>query len=460
MTLRLTFHGAAGTVTGSKYLVETDSQKILVDCGLFQGKKELRLRNWGTPPFDPTSLDAILLTHAHIDHTGYLPLIVRRGFQGPIFCTAATAELLGLLLPDSGHLQEEEARHANRHGTSKHHPAKPLYTEADARAVLPQLRVLSRHQRTEVLPGVFVEAHCAGHILGSVILTVETGGKRITFSGDIGRYHTPLLPDPEGVALGDLLLCESTYGDRDHPTADVRQELGDAVRAAVERKGPIIIPAFAVGRTQNLLYYLAELERSGQIPVLPVYVDSPMAVDASMIYRRHHNDYDEEATQLQQSGVPAFLTERTIFCREREESKRLNHLSGARVIISASGMVTGGRVLHHLRHNLPNEKTTVLFVGFQAEGTRGRTIQSGAPTVRIFGQDVPIRAAVHSITSLSAHGDRNELLRWLRSCEGSPRTMRIVHGEPAAASAFSELVSTELGWQNRPAEHGEVVELG
>ncbi|RMG44133.1 MAG: MBL fold metallo-hydrolase, partial [Candidatus Dadabacteria bacterium] len=388
--------------------MEYDKKKILVDCGLFQGKKELRLRNWSEPPFDISKLSAIVLTHAHLDHTGYLPLIVKRGYRGPIYCTAATRELLKLLLPDSAYLQEEEARFANKHGTSKHKPALPLYDRKDAEETLKLLKIFDRHREFKVADNCILSSVCAGHILGSVSLALEIHGRRIVFSGDIGRYNTPILPAPTGLPCGDLMLCESTYGNREHQDSNLRKILGRIVRKTYERRSVLLIPAFAIGRTQTLLYHLADMERDGDIPVLPVYVDSPMAVDATGIYRRFKHDFDEEAQELIRAGETPLLTENTIFCRSVNDSKRLNSLRGSRIIISASGMVTGGRILHHMRQWLPKEETTVLFVGYQAYGTRGQIIQSGAREVKIFGQPVPIRAQVETISGLSAHGDRNE----------------------------------------------------
>lgn len=459
MSVRVTFHGAAKTVTGSRHLLEVHSEKVLIDCGLFQGKKELRLKNWEAPEFDPAELTAIVLTHAHVDHTGYLPYVVRHGFKGPIYCTQATADLLELLLLDTAHLQEEEASFANRHGTSKHHPAKPLFTTQDAKDTLKLLRVIPRSKPTAITSKITVEPRCAGHILGSTTLSVTCAGKRITFSGDIGRYDSPILPDPCPVEFGDLLVCESTYGDRLHETADVEAELAAAVKRALSRRGPILIPSFAVGRTQTLLYYLAKLERAGAIPVTPVFVDSPMAVDATQIYRRHKHDFDDEAQAILRAKETPLMTERTYFCSTVAESKALNALRGSRIILSASGMVNGGRILHHMKHHLPEENTAVLFVGYQAEGTRGRTIQSGAPEVTIFGAKVPIRAHIETISGLSAHGDKNELLRWITSSSGTPRLTRIVHGEEQSAIAFAQTLRSECNHKASAAEYLETVEL-
>lgn len=456
---RITFLGAAKTVTGSKYLVEFDNKKVLVDCGLFQGKKELRLRNWDKPKFEPHELDAIVLTHAHIDHTGYLPLVGKLGFKGPIYCSSATKELLALLLPDSAHLQEEEAMYANKHGTSKHHPAKPLYTVQDAKNILKQLKEFPKNQESKILENCTIKPSVAGHVLGANSINMEISGRRITFSGDVGRYNAPILPNPQALDIGDLLICESTYGNRDHTAGSTKDDLARIINKAIPKRGPIIIPAFALGRTQDLLYLLGELEREGKIPVIPVYVDSPMAVDATSIYHNHKADYDEEALQILKQGDIPICTGKTYYCKTVDQSKQLNETKGTRIIISASGMVTGGRVLHHMMHCLPKEETTVIFVGYQAEETRGRIILSGEKQVKIFGTYVPIRAEVHEISGLSAHGDRNELLRWLKSCSGTPKFVRIVHGEIEASTAFSELLNKNFAWKAQVAEYLETVEI-
>lgn len=457
--MRITFLGASRTVTGSKYLVETDKAKVLVDCGLFQGKKELRKMNWEKFPVDVRTISAVVLTHAHIDHIGYLPRLVRAGYKGPIYCTAPTKAFAELLLLDSAHLQEEEASFANRHGTSKHTPALPLYSERDVKETLPLFKTIPRDKAAEVASGIQVLLRCAGHILGAASIVMTCGGKAITFSGDIGRYAVPLLPDPRGTEIGDLLLCESTYGDREHDDSTAKKDLEQIIKHAVDQRGPLVIPAFALGRTQTLIYFISKLEQEGKIPILPVFVDSPMAVDATKIYKEFRHDFDEEAQEQLREGINPIQTQNTIFCRSVEDSKKINHVTGPRIIISASGMVTGGRILHHLRNHLGDETTTVLFAGFQAEGTRGHTILSGAPFVKIFGQQVPIRAHIKNMSSLSAHGDKNELIRWLKSCNGTPKQVRIVHGESSAADAFSALVTETFGWKSAPAEYLEVVEV-
>lgn len=457
--VRISFHGAAETVTGSKYLVEWNNKKILIDCGIFQGPKALRERNWAAPTFNPAELDCIVLTHAHIDHSGYLPLANKHGFKGPIYCSPATKELLYLLLPDAAHLQEQEAFFANKHATSRHKPAKPLFDLTDATRSLGQLKAFNPKKPFEILPGAFITSACAGHILGSLCFNLDLGGKRITFSGDIGRYGSPLLPDPQGLDLGDLLLIESTYGDRLHSAGDMRTELSKVINDTVQKQGAVVIPSFAIGRAQTLLYEIAELERDGKIPILPVFVDSPMAVDATEIYKKYHFDFDSETQDIIRKGEFPLKTERTYMYHSVEQSKSLNGEAGARIIISASGMATGGRILHHLKNLLPHEKNTVLFVGFQGQGTRGQIIQSGAKEVKIFSQFVAVNAEVRTITGLSAHGDKNELTRWLKSCSGSPKLVRVVHGELEASKAFSKTLNNEFKLDSAPAKHLEQVEI-
>jgi len=386
-------------------------------------------------------------------------LVVKRGFKGPVYCTAATADLLELLLPDSAELQEEQARYYNKHRIGKHKPAKPLYKLKDAKQALKQLRVAERDSPKKILPKWSIEMRCAGHILGATSLMMEIDSRLITFSGDIGKYSSPILPDPGICDFGDLLLCESTYGDRLSTADEVEDELAAAVMSAIDKKGPLIIPAFAIGRTQTLIYHLAALERAGKIPVLPVYVDSPMAVDATQIYRRHKHDYDEDSKAILAAGEYPLLTENISFCRSSKESKSLNSLRNSRIIISASGMLVGGRVLHHLRQNLSKEKTTLLFVGYQADGTRGRALLDGEKTVKIFGSEVEVRSEIRKINGLSAHGDQGELLRWVKQAKGSPGQVKIVHGEKDAAETFSGILEKDLKLKASPAEHMESVEI-
>jgi metallo-beta-lactamase family protein len=459
------FLGSAGTVTGSRFLVEAAGRRVLVDAGLFQGLKELRLRNWAPFPVDPASLDAVVLTHAHIDHTGALPLLVRSGFRGEAWCTPATADLARVMLPDSAKLQEEEARYANEKGYSKHAPrAEPLYGLEDAAAAIALLRTLRYGKPREIVPGFTLSYSRAGHILGSgsALITVPAtdGGAplRLLFSGDLGRYAAPILPDPEPPPEADFLVVESTYGDRDHPVASPAAELEREVLAAFGRGGALVVPSFAIGRTQEVLFLLRELEQAGRIPELPVFVDSPMATAATPIYLAHREDHDSEMDALLARGVDPFATRRLTFTRSPEQSKGVNRVSGPCIIVSASGMATGGRVLHHLERRLPDPSTTVLLVGYQAAGTRGWSLQNGAATVRMHGKDVPVRARVVSLPGFSAHGDRAEMSRWLDGASRPPRRTFCVHGEGAALAAQAQRIAAR-GWEVHVPRHLETVEL-
>lgn len=454
MALTLTFLGGAGTVTGSKYLLEHDRRRLLVDCGLFQGYKPLRLRNWSPLPVAPGSLDAVLLTHAHLDHSGYLPLLVKNGFHGSIFCTPATKDLCEILLPDSGHLQEQDAEFANRHRFSKHHPALPLYTEEDALKSLRHLRTVA-FDSTHVLPnGAKVRFLRAGHILGAATIVLEWNGVTIAFSGDIGRYDDPLMPDPITPVAADYVLIESTYGNRSHERDDPQDRLAEIIGKTVHRGGTVIVPAFAVGRAQSLLFHLAQLKKAGRIPpLLPIFLDSPMAIDATEIFQRHAADQKLTAARLKE------LDGDVRYVRTADESKALTANPMAKVIISASGMATGGRVLHHLEHYAPNERNAIIFTGFQAGGTRGAAIVAGAESVKMYGRYVPIRASVHNLSMLSAHADCEELLRWARAFEKPPRTAFVVHGEPEGADALRLALSDRLGWNCHVAEHREEIVL-
>ena len=460
-TSSVRFLGAAGTVTGSKHLVTVGKHQVLLDCGLFQGPKNLRERNWSPPPIDLDRLDAVVLSHAHIDHTGYLPVLVRHGYRGPVYCTPATADLARVLLPDSAHLQEEQAEYANYRGFSRHKPALPLCTIEDAHAALELLQARPYDELFEVHPDLRVKFRPAGHILGSATVTLEIGDKplRLVFSGDLGRWDRPVLPDPVAVAEADVLLVESTYGNRLHPPDPIDQ-LARVVRDAANRGGALIIPAFAVGRTQELLWHLRRLEQQGAIPTLPVYVDSPLAIEVTDIYRRHREDHDEEMTAVMEDGGRPFSTRQFTLAQDRQDSIRINDLVGPVIIISASGMATGGRVLHHLNQRLSNSRTTVMLVGFQAQGTRGRTLQDGAREVRMFGHEVTVRAHVESLDGMSAHADRDEILRWLKGFEHPPHRTYLVHGEPNAAAALTETIQDTLGWTARPAVDGEEIPIG
>lgn len=451
--MEITFLGATGTVTGSKYLVTTAGQRILVDCGLFQGLKQLRLRNREPLPVDPASLDAVLLTHAHLDHSGYLPLLVRDGFRGPIYCTPATADLCGILLPDSGHLQEEEADYANRHGHSRHKPALPLYTEEDARTCLNYLEPFSFGEQFEVGAGLTVTFLPAGHILGAAMVWLHGEHTSILFSGDLGRPSDPLLPPPALVREADYLLVESTYGDRTHNPVDPLDQLEVVIRETAERGGVVLIPAFAVGRTQTLLYLLYRLKRANRIPDLPVFVDSPMAASAIRIFQRHPEEHGLSAAECEEVCSVARATESV------EESKELTRMRYPRIIISASGMATGGRVLHHLKALAPDPRNTILFTGHQAAGTRGAAMMRGARSIKIHGHYVPVHATVDVLDNLSAHADAVEILDWLFHFETPPRKTFIVHGEPEAADALRLRIEEALGWSVHLPEYREQVDL-
>jgi metallo-beta-lactamase family protein len=460
-TPTITFLGAAGTVTGSRHLVDTGGSRVLLDCGLFQGLKDLRERNWKGPPVEPGSLDAVVMSHAHIDHSGYLPALVKHGYAGPIYCTPATADLLAIMLRDSAYLQEEHAEDANRHRYSRHAPALPLYTVADAEKTLGLLEARPYDTPFAASKDVRVTYRPAGHILGSATVSLELdgAGKRVVFSGDLGRWERPVLHDPALVPAADVLLLESTYGDRTHaPNPD--EELARIVTKAADRGGALIVPAFAVGRTQGLLYRLRELEESGDVPVLPVYVDSPMAISVTDIYRRHTDEHDVEMAELLRNGSSPFETRQFALARTPEESKKINQLRGPFIVISSSGMATGGRVLHHLRNRLGDKRATVLLIGFQAAGTRGRTLQDGARQLRMFGQEIRVRAKVEVLDGFSAHADRDEILKWLGGFEQPPHRTYLVHGEPKAAEALADTLGKRLGWRARPAQDRESVPVG
>jgi metallo-beta-lactamase family protein len=448
---KITFLGATGTVTGSKYLVEANGRRLLIDCGLFQGAKELRLRNWQPLPVEPQSIDWVALTHAHLDHTGYLPRLVSGGFRGPILANEATHELCKLLLPDSAHIMEEDAEHAATHGYSEHKPPLPLYTQEEAFATLRRFESIPRHEEYRISPEFLIRPHQAGHIVGasSIELAVTENGRSVTvlFSGDIGRYDHPILNDPETPPRADFVLCESTYGDRDHPSEpppDVA--LAEVINRVADRGGVIVVPAFAVDRTQLLMYMIRELEDAKRIPSLPIYVDSPMAIDATTIYIRHREDHNRAFASEEAKGNP-FSSRDIHIMRSVEESKRINSVHSRAIIISASGMATGGRVLHHLERCLPDSRNCVLLAGFQAEGTRGRSLEDGASFLKMHDQMVPVRAEVVNLRQFSAHAGRSELMRWLGGMPAPPKQLFIVHGEPSASRALQEAVQSQLGWK-------------
>ena len=465
------FLGAAGTVTGSKHLINTtfDSSgkqgyQVLIDCGLFQGQKDWRERNWQDTPVPAREIDAVILTHAHLDHCGWIPRLVKEGFQGAIYATQATIDLCSVVLPDSGHLQEEDAEFYNKKKASKHDPALPLYTMEEAQDCLQRFKPVAVGQTTELSPELSFRFVPAAHILGSTMaeITLKTNGqtRRLLFTGDIGRVRDAEIAPGKVVHSGpqegetaDVLVMESTYGNRQHPDTDPRPELARMIRTAVERGGSIVVPAFAVERTQKFIFMLKELMESGQIPRIPVFCDSPMAIKAVEIFLKHSEEYTPQAAELiKKYGSPIDWPGLT-FAQTAEESKKINDSRFPCIIISSSGMVTGGRILHHLAQRLPDPKNLVIFIGFQAPGTRGATIKSGGPEVKIFGDMVPIRAQVAALEQFSDHADPPELLEWLRTFKNKPGVTYLVHGEPAASSQLRDLMTRELGWNVQVAEY-------
>jgi metallo-beta-lactamase family protein len=473
VTSSLTFLGAAGTVTGSKHLLEVGGRRILVDCGLFQGLKELRLRNWAPLPIDPATIDAVVLTHAHLDHCGYLPRLVSAGFRGRVFCTPATKELCSLVLPDSAHIQEEDAREANRHAFTKHHPALPLYTSVDAARALGRVQPVGYERPVPLLiegnppPAAgetfTVEFINAGHLLGSAYARIRVGSRTLLFGGDLGRYNRPVLPDPSPVTEADVLLVESTYGDRLHPPDDNGERLAAIVREAIERGGKLIIPSFAIGRVEEVLYWLKRLEEDRRIPALPVYVDSPMAIAALQFYSARLHELDADVPKIPNGaarGLPkvaAFATERMTVVASPQQSADLVASRQPSIVIASSGMATGGRVLRHLAATISNPKNTVVFVGYQAAGTRGRLLVDGAREIKLLGRVLPVAARIEHIDSMSAHADAGEIHRWLRNFTRPPHMTYLVHGEPAALDALAARIRTELGWPVHIAAHEERV---
>lgn len=452
--MKITFYGATQTVTGSKFLLETAGKKLLIDCGLFQGYKFLRLKNWTELPIEESSIDAVVLTHAHLDHSGYIPLLIKQGFRGKIYCTPATFDLCSILLPDAGHLQEEEALFANKRGFSKHHPAKPLYTEKEAKESLRYFERLDTGLTHKILSGIEVEFFQAGHLLGASSLRIQSEGKTIGFSGDLGRYNDPLLPAPSFTKPVDYLVVESTYGNRSHPAEDPKTKLAEIINKTVNRHGVVIIPSFAVGRAQLVLHYINQLKYEKAIPNVPVYLNSPMADRANDAFVKHSSE-----TKLSKKEAEAVCNTAQIV-KSVEESKALNSRTNEpMVIISASGMATGGRVLHHLTAFAPEVKNSIVFVGFQAGGTRGDLITKGAREIKIHGQHWPIRAEVHVIDSMSAHADANDIVNWIKKIpQPAPRKAFIVHGEPAASEAL-RLRLQEMNLEAQLPEYGQSFSL-
>jgi len=462
----LTFLGGTGTVTGSKFLIRHRGFRLLIDCGLFQGLKELRRRNWNPPPVDPADIDMVVLTHAHLDHSGYLPVLIRRGFAGPVLATPATCELCGILLPDAGHIMEEDARFANKHGFSKHDPAEPLYTEQQARAALDRLRPLPWDETLEVHEGISIRLYPAGHILGAAFVEVRLkgggipGGERtVLFTGDLGRPDQPIIPDPTPLPPCDVLVLESTYGDRDHPRADPKDDLAETIRSTTRAGGTLLIPAFAVGRTQALLYLLRELQAENRLPTdIPIHVDSPMAIHAIRIFMDHPEAHDLEMRARVARGEDPLGLDNVHLDSRIEDSKALNDLRYPAIIISASGMAEGGRILHHLAYRLGDHRTTILFVGYQAVGTRGRALQDGKRQIRLHGREIGVRARIGRLDSLSAHADRGEIEGWLARSRHRPRRIFLVHGEPDATATLARAVRERLAIDVHVPEYLDRVE--
>ena len=451
MSVNICFLGGSGTVTGSKYLVQYQDQKLLLDCGLFQGYKQLRLRNWQALPVAPVDLAAVVLTHAHLDHSGYLPLLVRQGYAGKVFCSRGTRDLCAILLPDSGHLQEEDADFMNRHHLSKHAPALPLYTRQDAVDCMRNFKTQEIGRAFQPLPGWTVTLSAAGHILGACSVLVEVAGRRILFSGDLGRPDDLLLYPPAAPPAADTVLIESTYGDRIHPHDDILAELGPALQRVAARGGVAVVPVFAVGRAQAILYAIQLLKLSGAVPrSLPVFLDSPMAVQTTDLLKTHAGEH-----RLSEAEVHAMTTHATMI-RTVDESKALAQRHGPMVILAASGMATGGRVLHHLAQNLGHHRNMVILTGFQAAGTRGASLASGARSLRLLGQDVPVNAEVVQLQSASAHADSNQLIDWLHRLPKAPDQIYVVHGEPGPADQLRQRIERELTWRAVVPEHGSV----
>jgi metallo-beta-lactamase family protein len=461
MNVRVQFLGAAKSVTGSKYLLEIDGFKLLFDCGLFQGLKELRLRNWDNFPVDPTTIDAVIISHAHIDHTGYLPRIVAQGYSGPVFCTVPTGDLMELMLLDSAKLQEEEAAYAKKKGYSKHETPKPLYTVEDVRSTLPLFRMFDYNQPFKINDKIEVIFRDAGHLMGSAITEIfikgDTQTKKIVFSGDVGRYDQAILKAPYEVTDADVLFIESTYGSTSNPAINPEPDLTRIVNETFARGGLLMIPAFAVGRTQGLLYYLRKLMKDDKIPDVPVYVDSPMAISATYLFYKYPRYHNLQATTKDLAEETE--TNMLVFVKSGQHSKSLNDLKTNAIIISSSGMMTGGRILHHMANRLKNPNDTILIAGYQAEGTRGRDLLDGRPTIKIYGEEVPVRCKVEYMSSMSGHADREELFRWMGRFTDKPKITFCTHGEGEKLMLYAQTIRDKMGWNVSVPDYLDKVEL-
>ncbi len=451
MDVKIKFLGAAKSVTGSKYLLEIDQQKIMVDCGLFQGQKELRLRNWDKLPVDPATIDLVVITHAHIDHIGYLPRLVRDGFSGKIICTAATEDLMKIMLMDAAKLQEEEALFAFKRGYSKHNKPEPLFTTDNAKMVLTLVESHPFKKEIPLIKQASVRFHNSGHILGSAFAEFKIHGRKeektIVFSGDLGRYNDPVMFAPDAITEADVLIVESTYGNKLNPQLDVEEQLTKILNEACANNGTLVIPAFALGRTQSLVYYLNKLMSAGVVPTIPIYIDSPMAINVTDLYERHSTLHKIRVTKQGSKLISIFDAPNIHFCYTRESSKALNEIKKPIIIISASGMATGGRVLHHLFHRLPQANDTILFAGYQAEGSRGRDILDGEKSVKIFGEEVAVNCHIREVHGLSAHADQSELLQWIGNLKKAPKITFITHGEIESSTTFAKLIESKMGWK-------------
>lgn len=457
--MRISFFGAARHVAGSRFLVEESGVKVLIDCGLFQGQREWKERNWAEFPVSPSSIDAVILTHAHIDHSGYLPRLVKTGFRGPVYCTPATKELLGLMLPDSAHLQEEDALFANRKKYTRHDPALPLYTLDDVNRTLQQLRPVDFYKPHELRMGLSFSYLRAGHILGSAMVQLVKDAESVIFSGDVGRPSQYITKKPDDIESADTLVLESTYGDRLHQRIDVMQRLKEIMIRTTSAGGTLLVPAFAIGRTQELLYLLRLLEERHQVPQVPVYIDSPMAIHALPIYDHNHGDFSKDLEALSHKDPTPFICHHIHALQTVEESMKLNNVTYPCVIISSSGMATGGRILHHLKRRVSDPRNTVLFIGFQAEGTKGRTLVEGAKEVKIHGGSYPVRAQIEYMDALSCHADYEEMLDWLSSIKKAPRMVYLVHGEEQASLSLAQKIKNRFGWNTHVPQYLESVEL-